>query len=60
MPLLNAYVARVQSEVQQGPVTRMTAAEAESFLAAIRRGDQVLEALLSVSDKSSYPIAESP
>ena len=44
MSLLVDYMFRVQSESRQGPVTRLSAAEVEEFLAEIRRGDQLLGA----------------
>lgn len=59
MTPLAAYIDRVQSEVQQGPVAQMTPAEIQAFLAEIRRGDQVLEELLSAEGKNSCPILES-
>lgn len=60
MSLLNAFIMRQQSELLQGPATRMTAAEIEVFLSEIRQGDQVLEALLSAAGKNSCPTSADP
>jgi hypothetical protein len=53
MSLLDDYILRAQREPPQGPVTRMTTAEIEEFLAEIRRGDQLLEQLLAGDDAHS-------
>lgn len=60
MSLLKDYMSRIQSELPQGPATRLTPAEMQEFLAEIRRGDQVLEALLSAEDKNSCPTLAAP